>query len=552
MLFDILIVGSGIAGLRAAIEASKYNLKVGIMTKTNPLKSNSSMASGGINAALGNMDEDNVQNHINDTIKGGAGLSNKKAVESICHEALSEIDELGKLGVLFDTKDDGKVIQRSFGGAGKKRTCYVQDKTGAAIVQALIKHTRKENIHWIKDTQLINLLHNDGRIGGVSALNRANSTVEVYVAKSVILASGGYAGIYKGYTTNPIDNCGESICASLRAGLRLSNMEFVQFHPTGLSKSGALVSEAARGEGGFLVNQKGERFINELETRDKVALAVYEQLQNGNRVFLDIRHLGEELIDTKLPTLKKACVMSEGVDPVNELIPIKPVAHYTMGGIECDVFGKTSMKGLFVCGEAAQNGMHGANRLGGNSLLEASVSGKLAAQSAVAFAKEADFERIDYEQVSKDCNLVEHILEGENRYNINSIRTNLGNTMFKNVGLVRDEAGLNSAKSYINYLRRLFMTLHCVGKNREYNMELAAILEIRSALHLAEATIHAALAREESRGAHNRSDFPNRDDKRFQKSSYIEELKTGYFRVGFEGGGIFSKVEKIFKKFATN
>ncbi len=552
MLYDVLIIGTGIAGLRAAIEASKYDLKIGIMSKTNPLKSNSSMASGGINAALATMEEDTPANHGADTYKGSAGLGNKKIIDILCAEAPNEIEELRHLGVEFDTKESGEVIQRSFGGAGKKRTCYVQDKTGAAIVQALMKNCRKENIHWIKEHQLINILHSGGRVGGITALNRATSSVEVLVAKSVILASGGYAGIYKGYTTNPIDNCGEALSAALRAGLRLSNTEFIQFHPTGLKKSGQLLSEAARGEGGILINQKGERFVNELDTRDKVALAVYDQIKEGNKVFLDIRHLGEEVIDKKLPSLKKVCMISEGVNPAEELIPIKPVAHYTMGGIECDENGATAIKGLYVCGEAAQNGIHGANRLGGNSLLEASVFGKLSAKAAAEFAAYADFERIDYEQVSKDCNLVEHILHGENRYNINSIRTNLGNILFKNVGLVRDKTGLEEAKTYLNYLRRLFITLHCVNKNKEYNMELGAILEIRSALHIAEASTLSAIAREESRGAHHRSDFPSVDDARFQKSSYIKELKTGFFIIEFEDKKLTSKIARFIKRITRN
>ncbi len=534
MLFDILVIGTGIAGLTSAIEASKFGLKVAIMTKGNPLRSNSSMASGGINASLGTMEQDTIQNHIHDTQKGGAGLCYEKSVKVLCKHAPEAIKELEEMGANFDKKDDGILMQRSFGGAGKKRTCYVADKTGGAIVQTLLKETKKHNITWLREYQLMSLIHRNNRISGVTALRKADSSVVVFVAKSVILAGGGYAGIYKGYSTNPPDSTGDMIAVALRAGLKLSNLEFVQFHPTGLAKSGALVSEAARGEGGYLINDKGERFVNELDTRDKVAMAVANQLKAGNKVFLDIRHLGVETIDKKLPSLRKSCVTSEGIDPAHELIPIKPVAHYTMGGIETDENCQTSMRGLYACGECANNGAHGANRLGGNSLLEAYVFGKIAAEKGARFAKEIDFMDINFEIVSKDINLVEFIMEGENRYNINTIRTSLGKSLFENAGLLRDEIGLQKAFSYTKYLRGLLSGLHCVNKTKEYNMELCAILEIRNALISAEAISLCALERHESRGAHKRSDYPEMDDKNFKKDSVVRQIdKSGLLRLEF-------------------
>lgn len=534
MLYDVLVIGSGIAGISAALEAHNFGLKIAIMTKSNPLRSNSSMASGGINAALGTMENDSIQEHINDTIKGGAGLSYQKSVEILCKSAPNAIKELLELGVEFDKKESGELMQRSFGGARKKRTCYVADKTGGAIVQALLMATKKTNIIWLRDYQVLSILHNKDRVCGISALKKSDSTVAIFAAKSIILAGGGYAGIYKGYTSNPPETSGDMIALALKAGLSVSNLEFVQFHPTGLAKSGSLVSEAVRGEGGYLVNEKGERFVNELETRDKVALAVFNQIKEGHRVFIDVRHLKEEIIDKKLPSFKRAALNSEGVDPTKELIPIKPVAHYTMGGIDTDHRTKTSLKGLFAAGECANNGCHGANRLGGNSLLEAYVFGKIAGEEAARFAKEKDFLEINLEQVSKDVNLVEYILEGENRYNINAIKTSLGKVLFENVGLIRSKESLQKAFSYIKYLRSLSGGLCCVNKNRDYNVELSAILELKNALNVAEALTLCALAREESRGAHVRSDFPQKNDKEFKKESLAKQLSSnGLLKVEF-------------------
>lgn len=555
MLFDVLVIGSGIAGLRAALEASKYDLKVAIMTKGNPLRSNSSMASGGINASLATMEEDSPDLHVADTIKGGCGLCKQKAVEYMCYEAPSAINELYDLGVEFDLFNEEKISQRSFGGAGKKRTCYIADKSGAAIVQALLLRCKKSQIIWVNNHQLLNILTTNKRASGITALNKENSSVVTLVSKSIIIATGGYASIYKGHTTNPIDTSGDGVAALFRAGVNIANMEFVQFHPTGLYKSGALLSEAARGEGGYLLNEDGERFVDELETRDKIARAIYNQMigESGKlkKVYLDVRHLGEDVINKKLPSLRKAAISSEGVDPLYELVPIKPVAHYSMGGVECEVDTRCSIEGVFVCGEAAYNGAHGANRLGGNSLLEGVVFGKRAGVEAAKFAKRSDYLEIDYQIVGKDKNLIEHILEGESRYNIGSIKTNLGNMMFKNVGIYRDEESLMSAFDYIKYLRRLIMGLCCVNKNLDYNFELSAILELRNQLLLSEAIILGALERRESRGAHYRIDYPNSDPK-FAHNSYIKEMKNGYMDIEFSHKEGVVGIINRFKKFMRN
>ncbi|NWF66308.1 MAG: FAD-dependent oxidoreductase, partial [Campylobacterales bacterium] len=442
MLYDVLVVGSGIAGLSSAIEAKKAGLNVAVMIKGNPLRSNSSMASGGINGVLYDDIDDSVNQHIEDTIKGADGIGDRESVERLCKNAKDDILWLSSIGVEFDKDEKGRISQRGFGGTSKKRTCYIQDKTGAAIVQTLIQKCNKMGIQCLKDYFLLNIIHDNDRVAGVTALRKKDSEVVVVVAKSVILAGGGFAGIYRGYSSNPQDTCGDTIASAIRASIPLMDMEFVQFHPTGLKHSGALISEAARGEGGYLINSKNERFISELATRDRVTRAIIEQFKNGCEVFLDIRHLGANIIDNKLPSLKRACVISEGVDPVTELIPIRPVAHYTMGGIEINSLCETKMKGLFACGENGCNGLHGANRLGGNSLLDALVFGKIAGINGTKYAKMNEFSKIDYKFVEKDVRRVEYIFDGENRYNINALRKNLGNMMFDKVGVIRDEKGL--------------------------------------------------------------------------------------------------------------
>jgi len=546
MLYDVLIIGSGIAGLAAAHEALSSGVRVAVVSKGNFLRSNSSLASGGINAALGNMESDSVQEHFSDTFKGSDFSADRQVLKLMCHKAPEAIKKLESIGVSFD-KVGEKIAQRPFGGAGKKRTCYVADKTGGAIVQGYMKNLKHENLTFIKDHMLLSLISYKGEIAGVSLLDKATSRVTVIAAKAVVLATGGYSAIYHGFSTNIQDISGDAHAAALRAGLMLKNCEFVQFHPTGFAKSGDLVSEAARGEGGYLVNQNQERFTDELQTRDKLARAIASEIKKGNKVYIDLRHLDPKTIEQKLPSLQKAALMKEGVDITKELLEIKPVAHYCMGGIASDIDGKTSMKGLFVCGEVAYNGVHGANRLGGNSLLEAEVFGSIIGKNSAEYALRSDYRPIDYEVVAKDMNLVEHIIKGENLYNIMSIKRNLGNTMYKNVGIFRSEESLLKAFDYIKYLRRLVVNLHCNNKEREFNMELSAILEIRNMLLVAEATIMSALGREESRGSHYRDDFPEKNDKDFAAPSSIKELKNGYLKVEFEKEGLLKSIRDFLK-----
>ncbi len=545
MIYDIIVVGGGIAGLMAAIEAKSNRNKVVVITKGNLFKSNSALASGGINAVLDSENSLEIKKHIKDTIRGAKGLANKKAVTYMCENGSSIISKLTDYGVEFDKDEKGNIAQRSFGGGSSKRTCFVGDKTGSAIMQVLIKKAKSVGVEFLVNNFVMNITKIDNKVSGVVSLRRFDSSVVVYPAKSVILAGGGYTGIYRGYSTNAQDYVGDMHAIALRAGLNLTDMEFVQFHPTGFVKTSYLVSEAARGEGGYLVNSDGVRFVNELEARDIVSRAISKQIDLGQKVFIDLRHLSKEQIETKLPSLYKAAYNQAGIDITTELLPIKPVAHYSMGGIESNMT-KTDLKGLFVCGECASVGIHGANRLGGNSLLEGAVFGELAGFNALKYSNNKEYLPIDYNIVVKDQQQVDHIFDSDTTKNFNAIRITLGKTMFKYAGIHRTQDGLNKAFSYLKYLRREAGTLHCMDKGRNNNVELVSILELKNALEVSEAIVLAALQRKESRGAHHRDDYPFKIDK-LRKNILINETSKGYFKIWYKDGSFISKLKKLLK-----
>ncbi len=548
MLYDVLIVGTGIAGLRAALEAKKSGVKVALLTKSNPFRSNSAVASGGINAALGNVEEDTVEEHIEDTFRGGARFNNKKALATLCGEGVSCIEELDALGVPFDKRDDGTIDQRAFGGAGKKRTCHIADKTGSAIVQKLLMLCRQEGVEILNNMQFLNIITDKNRVAGITALRRADSTVVAFACKALILAGGGYAGIYRGHSTNSQEVCGDTLAAALLAGMTLRDMEFVQFHPTTLVKTGALITEAARGEGGYLLNNQGQRFVDELITRDKLSREILAEIKNGGAVYLDLRHLGETKIDTKLPSVKKTAYNAAGIDITKELIPIEPGAHYTGGGIKTKADTRTEVKGIYACGENAANGVHGANRLGGNSLLEGVVFGRLAGKNAAQYALKNEFLPVDYQYVDKEMRAVEYILDGENKFNINAMRKSLGEVLFKEAGILRDEPSLMKALDYAHYLYDMSVGLHCVNKERNQNVELSSIIEFKNSLLVAEAMILSALERRESRGVHYRSDYPGTDDVNCRDHIEVRLHGSHYLQTHFAHakGPVW---KKLFNKF---
>lgn len=550
MLYDVIVVGSGISGLFAALYAKRAGCSVVVITKSNPFRSNSAVASGGINAVLNLNDQDSVYKHIKDTVNGSDGLASEININDMCKEAPNIISELSEMGVKFDSDEAGNIKQRPFGGASANRTCYIADRTGSAIVQNLLMQCRKEGVEILSNHQLLSITKFDGKLSGITLLHREDSHVTAFACKSLILAGGGFAGIYRGHSTNPQESSGDVIAAALQAGMKLSNLEFVQFHPTTL-KNGSLISEAARGEGAYIVDETEKRFTDELQTRDKLSRAILEHMQAGHKVYLDFRHLSTETIETKLPSTQKMALNSAGIDIKTELLEIAPSAHYTIGGIWTRGDTSTELPGVFACGECAATGVHGANRLGGNSLLEGAYFGRIAGIEAARRAKRQDFLPIDFSQVNKEYRRVNLILDGESHFNINAMRKNLGESLFKNAGVYRSEGSLIDAFEYVHYLMKHQYGLHCVNKERHNNVELSSILEFRNALYVAEAMILSAMKREESRGVHYRTDFPNRDDKNYGVSSYIRNLGDGFLKISFENdmlGNFLYKIKSYFTK----
>jgi succinate dehydrogenase/fumarate reductase flavoprotein subunit len=464
------------------------------------------MAKGGINAALNNMgDGDSIENHIQDTLKSGLGLAEEEAVRIFCENAPQVVRDLHrKYKVPFTTLPDGRLAQRPFGGTKYKRTCFAADATGPAIMKALNKTLKELEITTITNHFALNLLINDGKVAGATFLDEETNEVKVIQAKAIIVATGGYAGLYRGYTTNITDATGDGVAMGLRAGLEAMDLEFIQFHPTGLEGTNFLISEAARAEGGKLINSDGKEFVDELNTRDFVTRAIVKQLQRGKKVYLDLTMVDEEIINTKLINLKKRVKSLKGIDIAKEPIPINPLAHYTMGGIKTDTYGFTSIEGLFYAGEAGNNGVNGANRLGGNSLSEGAVFGKLTAYEAVKYShRQKTFVDIPKENIEKDKELIEKLKN--TKIDTKRIKHEIGELLFNKVGILRNGYALKKA---LNKLEKIKNSLH---ENDEIDSNLKEKLECINAIDISKALTKAALYREESRGAHFRLDFPEQD-----------------------------------------
>jgi succinate dehydrogenase/fumarate reductase flavoprotein subunit len=504
MKYDILVIGSGIAGMMAAIEAKELGSNVAIVTKKSPMANNSFMAKGGINAALNNMnDGDSIEHHIQDTLKGGVGIADEESVRIFCEQAPQVVRELHRrFKVPFNTLEDGRLAQRPFGGTKFKRTIYSKDATGPAIMKALNKALKDLNIDTIKNHMALNLLIKDSQIAGVTFLDEENNTLKTIQAKAVVVATGGYAGLYKGYSTNVNDATGDGVAMGLRAGLEGMDMEFIQFHPTGLEGSSYLISEAARGEGGKLINSDGKEFVDELNTRDFVTRAIVKQLQKGKKVFLDLTDVSEETINTKLINLKKRVKSLKGIDISKEPIPISPLAHYTMGGIKTDTYCVTEIDGLFYAGEAGNNGVNGANRLGGNSLSEGAVFGKIAGYQAVKYShRQNSFTDLPNEQIEKDREMLNTLMN--TKIDTKELKHRLGDLLFNKVGIIRNGYQLKKALESLEEMKN--------SLESENDSSIQEKLELINGIDIAKAIAKAALDREESRGAHFRLDYPESD-----------------------------------------
>ncbi len=523
-MIDVLIIGSGGAGLTAALAAKNAGASVTVVGKAYPTNSQTSMAQGGMNAALGNVGEDHIDSHIADTIKSAHGLCDEEMVRQMCTDAPGTIAWLERLGVPFSRLDNGEtgtqtIAQRQMGGASAKRACYAQDYTGLKILHTLYDTCLKEEIDFLDEHYLLNLVTQDGRVKGATFLDMRTGEVKQINAKSVVIATGGYGALYHGFTTNAYGSTGDGVAAVLRAGGAVSDMEFVQFHPTALKHSSILVSESARGEGGYLVNEKGERFVDELKPRDEVARAIFSQIKEGQRVFLDVRHLGEEKLMELLPQEVELCKLHEHVDPAKELIPIKPVAHYTMGGIDVDsMLEVNGIKGCFAVGECSNAKVHGANRLGGNSLLEITALGKLAGANAYKYAVDASDTPADDAQRQKDTKEIETLLLQKGPINFYPYRERLGNLFYHKVGIVRENDRLHEALSEVTAMQETQKEMGIADKNPTNNQNLIEFLEFKNALLLAPTIITSAIARDESRGAHYKIGF-ERENEALKKHS---------------------------------
>ncbi len=504
---DLIIVGSGGAALTAAITAKELGKDVLVVTKSYPTQAQTSMAQGGINAALA--PEDSIEAHIEDTLKSAAGLADRKMVEYLCSQAPEAIRWLDRIGTPF-SREGKSVAQRRLGGASYPRACYAQDYTGLKILHTLYDYALRVGVKFLNEHLMLNVIVEEGVAKGVTLMDLATSRVDQYLSRSVILATGGFAKIYGPFSTNAAGMVGEGVAAAMRAGAKLSGLEFIQFHPTGLAKSSILISEAARGAGGKLVNQNGERFVDELTTRDKLSRAIYEQIEMGNQVYLDITHLGEKFIQENLPQERKLAIIYEGVDPVKEPIPVKPVAHYTMGGIDVDENLETSVKNLFAVGECANAKVHGANRLGGNSLLEIVVFGKKAAIAASAVEERVD--EVEYERTKIDRGFVAATFNLPNSIDFYERREFLQKVLYRNAGVVREELALKGVLSVIRQHQRELSFMGIKDKSPLYNTNLVEFIEYGNMIELAEAAVVAMTQRKESRGAHYRKDYPTSED----------------------------------------
>jgi succinate dehydrogenase/fumarate reductase flavoprotein subunit len=499
---EVLVIGSGGAGLTSALSAKQNGADVVVLSKTFPTHSQTAQAQGGINKAV---DEDDIQGHINDTLKSSHNLGSKEAISLMCKNAQKTIDWLDQIGVPFSRTNDGKIKQRPLGGASKSRACYSSDYTGLKILHTLYDTCIKNDIKFLNEYMLLNLIIEDNIIKGITALNIKTTEVIEILAKTVILATGGYSAIYGEQTTNSYATTGDGVAIALKAGVDVSNLEFVQFHPTSMLSNSILISESARGEGGYLVDQNGNRFINELKPRDIVARAIYKKIVYGDTIYLDLRHLGLDKIMETMPQERDLAMKFANIKLENELLPITPSAHYSMGGITTDINCKTNIQNLFAVGECADASIHGANRLGGNSLLEIITFGKIAGVNASTSKIDFKFQNLD-NQLGKDKKQINDILESNTNSNFYDIKSRLSKMMFKDVGLFRNNEGLIDALEQWVHLNKEYKLAGIKDKSKVYNKTLVEFLELQNSLDISKIIITNALNRAKSCGAHFRSD----------------------------------------------
>lgn len=577
--FEVVVIGAGGAGLMAGLYASR-TAKTAIISKLYPTRSHTGTAQGGIGAALGNYEEDHPEWHTFDTVKGSDYLGDQDAIDFMCQEAVSAVYELEHMGLPFDRTPEGRIAQRPFGGhtnnkTGKpvRRACYAADRTGHMILQTLYQQCLKNNVNFFDEFQVIDLLIVNGKTAGVVAVELATSELHIFHAKSVIFATGGHGRVWE-ITSNAYAYTGDGTAIVFRRGIPLEDMEFFQFHPTGIYKLGILITEGVRGEGGVLVNGKGERFmenyaptVKDLASRDVISRAIYLEIREGrgvngsNYVYMDVRPevvnkyaaidgrtypdgspyvVTSDLILSKLPDIIDFCRVYLGVDPVTQPMPIQPTAHYTMGGIPTNKFGEvvvdeknTVFPGLYAAGEVACVSVHGANRLGTNSLVDLVVFGKYAGLRAAEFARGAEFTPLPQDPTSYVREQFDRLRSGSGKENAVDIGNEMKKVMFDEVGVFRTESGMKKALEKVVELKERFKQVRVQDTGKIFNTDLLNTWEMGNLLDMAEVVAASALNRKESRGGHAREDYPERDDKKWLKHTLVWQ-KNGKLKIGYK------------------
>jgi succinate dehydrogenase / fumarate reductase flavoprotein subunit len=545
---DALVVGAGGAGLWAALELAKAGIDSAVLTKLYPTRSHTGAAQGGVCAALGNQEEDHWEWHMFDTIKGGDYLVDQDAAEVLAREAIETVIELEHMGLPFNRTPDGKIDQRRFGGHTRnfgegpvKRSCFAADRTGHMILQTLYQQCLKHGVKFYDEYHVVDLVTEGGELGsggraaGVVAYRIADGELVTLRSKAVMLATGGFGRMFR-VTSNAWSLTGDGVSLAYRHGIPMQDMEFYQFHPTGIVGIGILLSEAARGEGGYLLDNDGYRFMEryapklmELAPRDMVSRAIYQEIRAGrgidgkDYVYLDVRHLGRKVIEEKLPDITDFARVYQGVEPLTEPVPIQPTAHYAMGGIPTDLLARvtrdadnTVVPGLYAAGEAACVSVHGANRLGTNSLVDLLVFGRRAGRQMAIDVKGVGTPAVDdtavMEPVRAELEAIRTRTSGERAA---ALRVELADVMMDDVGVYRDDTTLRRAQKTVGELRERYRAVYVHDKGHVFNTDLLEARELGYLLDCAETTVASALARKESRGAHSREDFTERDDSQF-------------------------------------
>ena len=548
--FETIVVGAGGAGLMAALYSGQGS-ETAVLTKLYPTRSHTGTAQGGIGAALGNLEEDRAEWHTFDTIKGSDYLADQDAVDLMCQEAVEVIYELEHMGLPFDRTAEGKIAQRPFGGHtsnfGEKpvrRACHAADRTGHMILQTLYQQCIARNVRFFDEFHVLDLLlADDGQATGVVAYEIDSGDLHVFHGKALIFATGGFGRMWE-ITSNAHSLTGDGPAIALHKGIPLEDMEFFQFHPTGIYKMGILITEGVRGEGGILRNREGERFmeryapnLKDLASRDVVSRAIYLEVRDnkgidGARyVHLDATHLGREVVETKLADSAEFCKTYLGIDPAVEPMPVQPTAHYAMGGIPTNVDGEVqrnaqgdTVPGFYAAGEVACVSVHGANRLGTNSLVDLVVFGKRAGKAAVSFCQQNDWSELPSETCEPTQATLQRMLGHSGKYNVADLRTEMQALMMDNVGVFRTEEGIGEALTRIRELQECSRDITVMDKGKRFNTDILEAIELHNLLDLAEITAASALARQESRGAHSREDFKERDDENWLTHTYASKI----------------------------